>query len=103
MKKFKFQVYDYDVWENSRDGFEVNNIYPALIGNNLFNSKEVFITLAENCTNKDIIKALKKSGWLKKTLKDKCFIIEGDFDYGLYISYDTTNLPYYPVCELRRL
>ena len=96
----KYKLYDYDVYGNNKDGYEVNNIYPALIGHNLFNAKEVIINLTKNTPDKKIIKALKKSNWLRKTTKDSCFIIEGDFDYTLYISYSTKKY-FIPVCELR--
>jgi hypothetical protein len=92
----KMQLYDYDVWGNDRDGYEVNNIYPALTGFDLFHAEDVIIDVCESDTDKQIVQKLKKSGWLKKTIKDSKVTITGEMEFQLFLEYCGR-----PACELR--
>jgi len=87
-----FEVISYDIWGNKVDGFEVNQSFYTGID----------IEIGETATDKDILKALKEVNFLAKTAKFKCFEIEGDFEHTLYVSHNSTNLGYFPFCELRR-
>ena len=92
----KMKWYDYDVWGNDKDGYEVNDIYAALIGSSLFNCENVYIDVLESDTDKQIVQKLKKSGWMKKTVKDSKVSIDGEIEYQLFIDYCGR-----PACELR--
>ena len=48
----KMKLYDYDVWGNDRDGYEVNDVYSALIGYDLFHCENVYIDVLESDTDK---------------------------------------------------
>jgi hypothetical protein len=89
----KFEIINYDVWGNPKDGFEVNNSF----------STGIVIDINEDDSDKTILKKLKEVGYLKKTAKFNCFEIDGDFDYSLYINHVTIKDGDYPLCELRRL
>ncbi len=80
----KYRVYTYDVWGNKKDGFEINDCFAT----------DIMID-----SSKDIVKSLKQEGFIKKSIKNKSFEIEGDEDC-LYITYAPD---YYPLCELRRI
>ena len=92
----KMKLYDYDVWGNDKDGYEVNDIYAALVGYDLFHAENVYIDVLESDTDKQIVQKLKKSTWMKKTVKDSKVDIEGEMEYGLYLNYCGK-----PACELR--
>jgi len=89
----KFELINYDVWGNPRDGFEVNNSFRT----------GIVIDISENDTDKTILKKLKEVGFLKKTAKFICFEIDGELDFSLYINHVTIKDGVYPLCELRRL
>ena len=88
----KFELINYDVWGNSQDGFSVNNAY----------STGIFINIEVFDTDKTILKKLKEVGFLKKTAKYNCFVIDGESEYSLYINHVTIKDGVYPFCELRR-
>jgi len=85
----KYQVYDYDVWGNEKDGFDVNNVFKT----------PYVVEISEKDFDKEVIGRLKDAGFLKKTCKNSKFQIGGEPDYTLYVMYSPT---WYPVCELRR-
>jgi hypothetical protein len=86
--KHTYRLISFDVWGNENDGWDVNDAHYTGIN----------IELDEDCTDKDIVKALKKCGYLKKTLKTKSVRFDGD-DYCIYFS-DARNSK--PEGELRR-
>lgn len=85
--KRTYEVFEYDVWGNEHEGYDVNN--------RMRSGCEV--TLDEDATDAQIIKALKDCGFLRKGLHTKSFDIEGEMDYTLYV---TRARDMYPVCEL---
>lgn len=93
-----YKLYAYDVWGNEKEGYEVNNVYSALVGTNLFDAVSVEVELPPDASDRDIIKSIKDSGWLNKKLHYKSFEVEGDFDYTLYLSYKGR-----PLGELRKI
>lgn len=65
----KHRIVNYfDVWGNSKDGYEVNNM-----------CEEGVITLHMNATNEDVLKALKKFGFLKKHVRMNMIQFEGAY------------------------
>jgi hypothetical protein len=89
----KFEIINYDVWGNPTDGFEVNDSYRT----------DLFINIEESDTDKEILKKLKEVGFLKNTAKFKCFEIEGEHEYTLYINHVSAKNGLYPFCELRKV
>jgi hypothetical protein len=85
-----FEILSLDVWGNEQDGFDVNNIF----------STGIKLKLKENCSDKDICKALKTAGYLKKGIRTKSLSIDGDFDYNLYIDEAKNGRPF---CHLRNM
>ena len=92
-----FTVWTYDVWGNPKDGFNVND-----------RSKQGTIELPSDRPNnwdlsdKEIIAALKQAGHINKFCHYKSFSIEGEYEYTLYVSYETRKLGSYPLLELER-
>lgn len=82
-----FQVVEYDVWGNAKDGYEVNGAY---VTNNI-------ITIEEEATNEDICDWLR--GYLYPGLPKK-IIIDGDYDFSLYLEAEEDGKP---LLELRRV
>ena len=76
----KYRLYDYDLWGNEEDGYEVNNVLYS----------DIVFDIEEDTTDEDIIKQVKN----KERIKD--FSIEGEYGYFLYVNYK--DVPY---CELR--
>lgn len=78
-----YTLVDYiDVWGNSEDGFEVNDVMRY----------ENYITIAENLSDDDIIQALINKGYLAEN-RDYTLIANDDSFMEIY-SGD------YPVCAL---
>jgi hypothetical protein len=84
----QYRVYDYDVWGNKKDGFEVNDTFQT----------PYKVELHHESSDRDIIKALKDVGFLAKHAKYSNFQIDGEYEYGLNITYLPTS---YPLCELK--
>lgn len=82
------ELISFDLWGNSKDGYEINDMYTL----------ERDIVISDEIINDDklLIKALKKLGFIKKTAKNSKFIIDGEPAYSLYIDYYDM-----PVFELR--
>jgi len=93
----KYEVIQYDVWgEPDYEGgtnWSVNDSYRT----------GLFINIEESDTDKEILEKLKEVGFLKKTVKFKCFEIEGENEYSLYINHVSAKRGFYPFCELRRV
>lgn len=85
----QFKVWSYDVWGNEEEGYIVNDR----------SETDITLCISEDASDRDIIKALKTTGFLKKGLHYDKFIIDGENDYTLYIDYGD----HYPVCELERI
>ena len=72
MKSYK--LISYDVWGNAKEGFDVNDAhYTGLT-----------VELPNDATDRQIVKALKVCGYLKKTLKTKSVHIHGDDEFAIY-------------------
>jgi hypothetical protein len=93
-KYFVYDLFDYDVLGNKKDGFEVNDIYHVESG----------IVLAESVVldDKKLIRALKKLGIVKKGVHAKSLYIDGEPDATLY--FDDVRMEvggFCPAFELR--
>ena len=82
----KYQAYTYDVWGNSGDGWNVNDV---------FRTSKVY-ELSSGMTDDQIIESLKKQGCFKKGVCKKLIYVDGD-DETLYFEYKGK-----PEFELRR-
>ena len=83
----KYKCYDYDVWGNRKDGFEVNNI---------FETCETY-ELNHNWNDRGILQSLKRQGCIKRNIRISDVEIDGEMEYTLYFSYRGR-----PEFELRR-
>ncbi len=89
LKRKTYKVYDYDLWKDE-GGYCVNDIFET----------DITITINDYTSDKEIIRKLKKEGFLKKNLRYSSFEIYGDTD-NLYVEYYSQKTGLMPVCELR--
>lgn len=83
----KYTLIDYyDVWGNSEEGFEVNNLMRF----------DNYIDIAENASDDDIIQGLINKGYLTE---NRDYTVYADDDTFMEI-FLTEN--YYPVCALQK-
>ena len=71
-----YRLYDYDVWGNENDGYDVNDV---------FKTNELY-KIDANWSDSKLISALKKQGLIKKGIHQSSIEIGGDdmtitFDY----------------------
>ena len=86
----KYQIATLDVWGNEKDGFEVNNVYKTSDS----------ILLKEDFSNKDVMKALKKEGFLKKYCQERWLNFEcSDYSF-ICIESARTGEPLYYLYEV---
>lgn len=88
----KYRIYSLDVWGNNREGYEVNDLC----------SSGIVIELKEGFTNKELIQAMKRAGYLNTKARFKSFNIEGD-ELALFINYNTSKVFNMPIAELRQV
>jgi hypothetical protein len=84
----EWRLYTYDVWGNARDGFDVNDVFKT----------STILEFSDNASDADIVKALKKAGYLRKGIRTSSIKFDGD-DETIYFS-DARNGR--PEGELRR-
>jgi len=82
-KRQEYQWYDYDVWGNAKDGYDVNNVFRT----------PAFVTLAENATDAQIVASLRKAGILKARTQTKRVQIDGETGYTLYFMDRKDGMP----------
>jgi len=78
--KMKYQLYTYEIWGNSRDGYQVNDVY----------RQSVIIEVDETTSDRAINRRLSAQG----------VVWDGEFGYTLYGSAKRDGRP---VCELRAI
>lgn len=81
-------AYNYDVWGNEKDGYEVNNVYKL--------EHDVYIDSEVEYGDKDFIRFVKRLFSLKKKLRFDSFDFDGD-DSIIFVNYRG-----YPVGEFRK-
>ena len=64
----KYTIATLDVWGNTKEGFEVNDVFKT----------SDCIELPENFTDNDVVKALKDVGYLNKSCQQRWINIDGD-------------------------
>ena len=87
----EYRIITNEIWGNNRDGFKVNDCRDT--------GRTISIVKSDSDT--DIIRKLKTNGTINKACRFSSFIIEGETDYGLSITYNTSKLSLYPILELR--
>ncbi len=86
----KYDLIEYEVWGNKKDGFEINNCFRVIKG----------IEITDNDTIKDIVKMLKEVGYLKNTLRMNQMTIES-YSEGMIEFYERKD--YKPSFRLERV
>lgn len=87
----QFDVFNYDVWGNDKDGFEVNDLFP-----------QGRISLPESAVrgpDAELLTALREHNCFSG-IRNRSIVIEGDPDYTLYFHRAQNH---YPLGELRRV
>jgi len=75
MKK-QYELIEYDVWGNARDGYEVNQAFRT----------NQFYDIDPDWNDDKLIKELKKYGLIKKRIKKSSIEIGGD-EFSIYLDY----------------
>lgn len=88
----RYEIIDYDVWGNERDGFNVNQSFHT--GH--------FVEIPEDATDAEIVRILKDEGVLKKTVRTASVGIEGESGYDLYFTHLPTSRPEFELRAVRR-
>lgn len=86
---YKVKVWDYDLLEDCENTWTVNDRFEY----------GEFFTCYDLRYDKYVIKFLKKIGFLKKNLRFKSFVVDGELALSLYVTYCTAK-EYVPICEL---
>lgn len=84
---YKWRWYEYDVWGNKKDGYDVNQV---------FRTSEIFEFTDNIDDAKSLLRYLRKVGWLKKGVRSKLLDIDWH-EHEFYIMYKGK-----PVGEFRR-
>lgn len=86
----KFKLIDYhDVWGNAKDGYEVNNL--AVVEEDIY--------ISDDASKDDILRLLKRIGYLKKSLRHCDIEVWDNFDMiELFRKRDM-----YPICRLESI
>jgi hypothetical protein len=83
-----YDVHPLDVWGNRKEGFEVNDVYPS----------QGTVTLHEDMTHDEIVRALKREGFIDRHVRTARVGIDGEIGYTLYLRDEKLSKPAY---ELR--
>ena len=86
-----YQIISYDVWGNRKDGFEVNNAF----------STGIIIELNDDASDKEIRRALFRSGFCSKGILTAKLAIDGEPEYSFYVNLIGSRYGLKPFCELR--
>lgn len=87
IREEQWDVYNYDVWGNEDDGFDVNDVF-----------RWGSVILPENPTLAQVIENLKRVGFLSDEATVESIREDGDDDV-IYLDDASNN---YPLCQLRR-
>jgi hypothetical protein len=77
-RHYKYDLYDYEIWGNAKDGFQVNNVF--------FAASDVVLSESIVMDDWKLIKALKQLGIIKKGIHAKSIDIDGEADFTLYFN-----------------
>jgi len=87
----RYQVINYDVIGNKRDGFEVNGAYYS----------NEYVEIPEGASRAEIIRILKDEGILKKAARKESIEIDGEEGYSLYFKHKPTGRPEFELRPVR--
>jgi hypothetical protein len=79
----RYQLIEYDVWGNQRDGFEVNQSFYT----------DQYADIPEGASDAEIVRILKDEGIIKKSARASSVEIEGEEGYDLYFKHRPTGRP----------
>lgn len=91
-RKAIYDIITLDVWGNSRDGFTVNNAFRMCYNlevtavEHVYNENTPQEFIQFSVSNAHIIRALKRSGYIKRNIRHSSIEIEGEQDYTLYVN-----------------
>lgn len=86
--KHRWRLIDYDVWGNSKDGYEVNQAFRT----------STVVEFADDISDDALIRLLKREGVLKKGVRKSRIGIDGD-DQVIYFTDSKLDRPEF---ELQR-
>jgi hypothetical protein len=94
-----YRLVNYDVWGNPRDGYEVNDAHYT--GDTLALRDD--LPNGNGPSDAEVIRALKRCGYLKPGIRARSLKIEGEPGFSLYVGTADTyrREPGRPLCELR--
>jgi hypothetical protein len=81
----KADIRGYDVWGNSKDGYEVNDSYVTVRG--------ITVLPGEYDSDKGNLKLLKRSGFLKKQARLSQLDFDSPSEENVYINVKKTGYP----------
>ena len=84
----KLSVYNYDVWGNDEDGYDVNDVYH-------YGTFEQDVDLAND---ESVVNFLKDIGFAIDTATVEDFDFDGDAEWTVYLNESKNQ---YPFCEIR--
>ncbi len=87
-----FQVQTFDVWGNKEDGYDINDVYNS--GKIVVNKK------VDDVEPEDLIRALKKGGFLRKTAKNSKYGCDWEDYNSWFVTYEGKREPGYPLFRL---
>ena len=71
-----YRVFSHDVWGNAKDGYEINHSYPT----------GETVILSKGMSDKEIVKALKEVGVLRRDLRMNMIQLEEDEEESIHIT-----------------
>jgi hypothetical protein len=87
----RYQIINYDVWGNSRDGYEVNEA----------NLTKYHIELPEDYSELELKRAMYRSGYTSRGFINAKLSINHDYESCIYITLEGSRYSGKPFCELR--
>jgi hypothetical protein len=98
-KKLKYEVISLDVWGNEEEGFEVNAAYhtnkfiTVQVREHIINVGTPYQSVSYSPTDRAILAALVREGFLKNGVTTKDVEIDGEAEYTLYLQDKKTGEP----------
>ncbi len=94
LRQTVFEVHSFDVWGNAREGWDINDAYRC--GKLIINKK------FDDIEPEDVIRALKKHGYIRKTAKDNTLGLDWEYN-GWFISDDRKCNHGYPLYRIQNV
>ena len=87
----RYELINYDVWGNAREGFWVNNAFHT----------HQYVDIPEDASDGEIIRILKDEGIIKKSARYGSIRIDGESGYNLYFTHAPTERPEFELLAVR--